>query len=163
MKEIESVKESDGYLNRYQHQSSCCDCEMTFSVYLPPQARDTRVPALYWLSGLTCSDDNSGVVMAEFEHNRTRLESYDHGFKMNSNNSLKKNLKNRKLTIGSWITLAHPAIAEIMSKAGFDWLAIDLEHTDSPPTSSQRELLDHETRRFDQAENEWKGLRSEPR
>jgi len=59
MKEIESVKESDGYLNRYQHQSSCCDCEMTFSVYLPPQARDTQVPALYWLSGLTCNDDNA--------------------------------------------------------------------------------------------------------
>jgi len=59
MKEIESVKESDGYLNRYQHQSDCCDCEMTFSVYLPPQARDTRVPALYWLSGLTCNDDNA--------------------------------------------------------------------------------------------------------
>jgi len=59
MKEIESVKESDGYLNRYQHQSSSCDCEMTFSVYLPPQARDTQVPALYWLSGLTCSDDNA--------------------------------------------------------------------------------------------------------
>ena len=59
MKEIESVKESDGYLNRYQHQSSCCDCEMTFSVYLPPQARDAKVPALYWLSGLTCSDDNA--------------------------------------------------------------------------------------------------------
>ncbi|MCP4766769.1 MAG: S-formylglutathione hydrolase [Gammaproteobacteria bacterium] len=59
MKEIESVKESDGYLNRYQHQSDCCDCEMTFSVYLPPQARDARVPALYWLSGLTCSDDNA--------------------------------------------------------------------------------------------------------
>jgi len=32
---------------------------MTFSVYLPPQARDTRVPALYWLSGLTCNDDNA--------------------------------------------------------------------------------------------------------
>jgi len=59
MKEIESVKESDGYLNRYQHQSSSCGCEMTFSVYLPPQARDTQVPALYWLSGLTCSDDNA--------------------------------------------------------------------------------------------------------
>ncbi|MCP4469191.1 MAG: S-formylglutathione hydrolase [Gammaproteobacteria bacterium] len=59
MKEIESVKESDGYLNRYQHLSSCCDCEMTFSVYLPPQARDTKVPVLYWLSGLTCSDDNA--------------------------------------------------------------------------------------------------------
>ena len=31
--------------------------------------------------------------------------------------------------IGSWITLAHPAIAEIMCKAGFDWLAVDLEHS----------------------------------
>ena len=59
MKEIESVKESDGYLNRYQHQSDCCDSEMTFSVYLPPQARDTQVPALYWLSGLTCNDHNA--------------------------------------------------------------------------------------------------------
>ena len=34
-----------------------------------------------------------------------------------------------KLSIGSWITLAHPAIAEIMAKSGFDWLAIDLEHS----------------------------------
>jgi 2-keto-3-deoxy-L-rhamnonate aldolase RhmA len=33
------------------------------------------------------------------------------------------------LTIGSWITLAHPSIAEIMAKAGFDWLAVDLEHS----------------------------------
>lgn len=31
--------------------------------------------------------------------------------------------------IGSWITLAHPAVAEIMANAGFDWLAIDLEHS----------------------------------
>jgi hypothetical protein len=37
-------------------------------------------------------------------------------------------------------------------------LAIDLEHSDSPPTSSQRELLIYEKERFDQAENEWKGL-----
>jgi len=34
-----------------------------------------------------------------------------------------------RLSIGSWITLAHPAIAEIMSKAGFDWLAVDMEHS----------------------------------
>jgi len=59
MKEIESVKESGGYLNRYRHQSSSCNCEMTFSVYLPPQAREAAVPALYWLSGLTCTDDNA--------------------------------------------------------------------------------------------------------
>ena len=31
---------------------------MTFSVFLPPQAQDKKVPALYWLSGLTCTDDN---------------------------------------------------------------------------------------------------------
>jgi len=39
-----------------------------------------------------------------------------------------KNLLNR-LSIGSWITLGHPAIAEIMAAAGFDWLAVDLEHS----------------------------------
>lgn len=59
MREIESIKESGGYLNRYTHASASCHCEMTFSVYLPPQARDSRVPALYWLSGLTCTDDNA--------------------------------------------------------------------------------------------------------
>jgi S-formylglutathione hydrolase len=59
MREIESIKESDGYLNRYQHDSAVCGCEMTFSVYLPPQAREQAVPALYWLSGLTCTDDNA--------------------------------------------------------------------------------------------------------
>ncbi len=35
----------------------------------------------------------------------------------------------RQPLIGGWITLAHPAIAEILGKAGFDWLAIDLEHS----------------------------------
>ena len=34
-----------------------------------------------------------------------------------------------RLSIGSWITLGHPAIAEIMASAGFDWLAVDLEHS----------------------------------
>ena len=33
------------------------------------------------------------------------------------------------MTIGSWISLAHPAIAEIMADAGFDWLTIDMEHS----------------------------------
>ena len=42
---------------------------------------------------------------------------------------LKERLYNKELTIGSWITLAHPAIAEIMVKAGFDWLVVDLEHS----------------------------------
>lgn len=43
--------------------------------------------------------------------------------------SLKTKLRTGTLTIGSWITLAHPAIAEIMAKAGFDWLTVDLEHS----------------------------------
>ncbi len=59
MKQIESIKESGGYLNRYEHDSTTCHCKMTFSVYLPPQAQTKKVPALYWLSGLTCTDDNA--------------------------------------------------------------------------------------------------------
>ena len=58
MQKIESIKESAGFLNRYTHRSETCNCEMTFSVYLPPQAATQKVPALYWLSGLTCTDDN---------------------------------------------------------------------------------------------------------
>ena len=58
MQKIESVKEFGGWLNRYVHDSNVCNCEMTFSVYLPPQAEKEKVPALYWLSGLTCTDDN---------------------------------------------------------------------------------------------------------
>lgn len=59
MKQIESIKEFGGYLNRYEHNSGSCHCKMTFSVYLPPQATLNKVPALYWLSGLTCTDDNA--------------------------------------------------------------------------------------------------------
>ena len=43
---------------RYQHASTVLNCEMKFSVFLPPQAATQNVPALYWLSGLTCSDEN---------------------------------------------------------------------------------------------------------
>lgn len=42
---------------------------------------------------------------------------------------LKEKLRDNKLTIGSWLTLGHPSIAEIMSKSGFDWLAVDMEHS----------------------------------
>lgn len=42
---------------------------------------------------------------------------------------LKQRLKNRELTIGSWITLCHPAIAEIMAKARYGWLAVDMVHS----------------------------------
>ena len=61
MLEIEHIKESGGWLNRYTHDSECCHCEMTFSVYLPPAAETQKVPAVYFLSGLTCTDDNVRV------------------------------------------------------------------------------------------------------
>jgi len=43
--------------------------------------------------------------------------------------SLKNKLNKGDITIGSWITLSHPSIPEIMSKAGFDWLTVDMEHS----------------------------------
>ncbi|WP_445429045.1 S-formylglutathione hydrolase [Alishewanella sp. HL-SH05] len=43
---------------RFKHQSAVLHCEMQFSVFLPPQAELHKVPALYWLSGLTCTDEN---------------------------------------------------------------------------------------------------------
>lgn len=42
---------------------------------------------------------------------------------------LKEKLKRRETVLGSWITLAHPAIPEIMANAGFDFLVIDMEHS----------------------------------
>ena len=43
--------------------------------------------------------------------------------------SLRNKLKKNKLTLGSWITLSHSSIAEIMSKLDFDWLTLDMEHS----------------------------------
>lgn len=48
----------DGWQKRFSHHSTALKCEMQFSVYLPPQAEFHPVPALYWLSGLTCTDEN---------------------------------------------------------------------------------------------------------
>ncbi len=48
----------DGRQIQAKHASDACACEMTFSIYLPPQAENGPVPVLYWLSGLTCTDQN---------------------------------------------------------------------------------------------------------
>lgn len=40
------------------HDSTTCNCEMKFSVFLPPQAKTKPCPVLYYLSGLTCSHAN---------------------------------------------------------------------------------------------------------
>ena len=47
-----------GLQQRFSHQSSALNCEMNFSVYLPPQVGERKVPLLFWLSGLTCTDEN---------------------------------------------------------------------------------------------------------
>ncbi|OYW40015.1 MAG: S-formylglutathione hydrolase [Hydrogenophilales bacterium 12-61-10] len=58
MKQVERIKEFGGWLERWHHESASCHCTMTFSVYLPPQAATQHCPVVYWLSGLTCTDDN---------------------------------------------------------------------------------------------------------
>jgi len=42
---------------------------------------------------------------------------------------LKEKLRRQEITIGSWVTLGHTAIVEIMAKAGFEWLVVDMEHS----------------------------------
>lgn len=57
-KVLQRIKEQAGYITCYEHSSQVCGCPMQFSVYLPPQAEQGAVPVLYWLSGLTCTDQN---------------------------------------------------------------------------------------------------------
>ncbi|WP_159822308.1 S-formylglutathione hydrolase [Colwellia sp. 20A7] len=52
-------KSFGGWHKQYSHRSSTLNCNMRFAIYLPPQASNgEKVPVLYWLSGLTCSDEN---------------------------------------------------------------------------------------------------------
>lgn len=56
--ELSSVKSFEGQQKRFEHTSSSCNCTMTCSIYLPKEAETNKVPLLYWLSGLTCTDEN---------------------------------------------------------------------------------------------------------
>ena len=58
MEHLASARIFGGQQSQYKHLSASLNCEMTFSVYLPPLAENTKVPVLYWLSGLTCTDQN---------------------------------------------------------------------------------------------------------
>jgi len=55
---ISATKSFGGWIKRYQHQSNTLNCKMVFAIFLPPQAETTTVPLLWWLSGLTCTDEN---------------------------------------------------------------------------------------------------------
>ena len=61
MSHLELVSESrcfNGWLKRYQHHATSVSCMMQFSIYLPDLSGQRTLPALYWLSGLTCTDQN---------------------------------------------------------------------------------------------------------
>ncbi|GLR62620.1 S-formylglutathione hydrolase [Marinospirillum insulare] len=47
-----------GWHKQYTHASKVLGCDMRFAIYLPPQAATQSVPVFYWLSGLTCTDEN---------------------------------------------------------------------------------------------------------
>ncbi|MDC0214161.1 S-formylglutathione hydrolase [Gammaproteobacteria bacterium] len=58
-RKISSNKVYGGLNEQHTHFSEVLDCQMRFSIFLPPGAsQNEKVPALYWLSGLTCTDEN---------------------------------------------------------------------------------------------------------
>jgi len=58
MENISNNRSFGGWHKQYRHHSSSLNCEMRFAIYLPEQANSQKVPVLYWLSGLTCTDEN---------------------------------------------------------------------------------------------------------
>lgn len=59
LEELGRTKIYGGELIRCRHASLTTHCDMVFSVYLPPNcAQGDLVPVLFWLSGLTCTDEN---------------------------------------------------------------------------------------------------------
>ncbi len=58
MEQIDEHRSCGGRQLRFSHVSETLHCNMNFSVYLPPAAEQGHVPVLYWLSGLTCTDEN---------------------------------------------------------------------------------------------------------
>lgn len=61
MSELERIERHacfGGWQDVYRHHSATLGCAMKFGVYLPPQAQRERRPVLYWLSGLTCTEQN---------------------------------------------------------------------------------------------------------
>lgn len=71
LNQLSEVKVSGGRLLRVQHVSASCQGNMTFAIFLPPHPEQAsqahKVPALYWLSGLTCNDENFSQKAGAFE------------------------------------------------------------------------------------------------
>lgn len=58
LKEIEKHFSFNGEQCKYSHYSEVLQCDMNFSIYLPSNKENKKIPLIWWLSGLTCTDDN---------------------------------------------------------------------------------------------------------
>ncbi|PIC63928.1 S-formylglutathione hydrolase [Sporosarcina sp. P13] len=58
LKCIEQRRSFGGEQCKYNHYSEVLQCDMTFSIYLPSNKENKEIPLIWWLSGLTCTDDN---------------------------------------------------------------------------------------------------------
>lgn len=56
--EVSSNKSFGGWQKVFSHESKVLGCVMKFGIFIPSQAEDRKVPVIYWLSGLTCSESN---------------------------------------------------------------------------------------------------------
>ena len=72
MERIEHRACFGGWQDVYRHEAATLGCAMHFALYLPPQAEHGPVPVLYWLSGLSCTEQNfitkSGAQRYAAEH-----------------------------------------------------------------------------------------------
>jgi S-formylglutathione hydrolase len=71
MKTLSTSLTHGGIQGVYSHASESCNCDMTFAVFVPPQAKNGKVPVLWYLSGLTCTHQN---VMDKGEYRRFAAE-----------------------------------------------------------------------------------------
>ena len=71
MEIVSAEKSFGGVQGIYRHASSITGCDMTFAVFMPPQADNGPVPVLWYLSGLTCTHAN---VMEKGEYRRVAAE-----------------------------------------------------------------------------------------
>ncbi|XP_014254923.1 S-formylglutathione hydrolase isoform X1 [Cimex lectularius] len=73
LKLLSSNKCFGGFQNVYSHVSKVLKCTMKFGIYLPPDCDGKNVPVVYWLSGLTCTEQNfiikSGAQQHASKHN----------------------------------------------------------------------------------------------
>jgi S-formylglutathione hydrolase len=67
MEKISSQKCHGGTISIYQHDAESTNCAMKFSLFLPPVTNENPVPVLFWLSGLTCTEENFTIKAGAYK------------------------------------------------------------------------------------------------